>query len=65
MHRPGHLTGAAVQIRKPHGCVHFAGSDIASMDAGSIEGAMESGASAARNVSASLGSRGGRQDSKI
>jgi monoamine oxidase len=57
MHRPGNLTEAAPQMRKPHGRIHFAGSDIAALDLGSIEGAMESGASAARNVAAALANR--------
>ncbi|KAL3963576.1 amine oxidase [Purpureocillium lilacinum] len=50
MHRPGGFTGAAVEMRKPHGRVQFAGSDIAVMAAGAIEGAMDSGAAAARKV---------------
>jgi monoamine oxidase len=54
MHRPGNLTEAAVQMRAPHGRIHFAGSDIAALDVGAIEGALESGARAARNVVAAL-----------
>lgn len=54
MHRPGYLTGAAVQIRNPYGRIHFAGSDIAALDGGAIEGALDSGASAARDVSTAL-----------
>lgn len=54
MHRPGHLTGGAAQIRQGHGRIRFAGSDIASLDAGAIEGAMESAAAAARDVVAAL-----------
>jgi monoamine oxidase len=54
MHRPGDLTEAAVLMRAPHGRIHFAGSDIAALDAGAIEGALESGARAARNVAAAL-----------
>lgn len=55
LHRPGHFTTGAVELRKPHGRIHFAGSDIAGMDAGAIEGAMDTGAHAARNVAAVLG----------
>ncbi|PIG86212.1 hypothetical protein AARAC_004703 [Aspergillus arachidicola] len=54
MHRPGNLTGAAAQIRKRHGRIHFAGADIAAVDTGAIEGAMGSGAAAARDVVAYL-----------
>jgi monoamine oxidase len=54
MHRPGDLTGAVVQMREPHGRIHFAGSDIAAMDAGAIEGALGSGAHTARQVAAAL-----------
>jgi monoamine oxidase len=57
MHRPGNLTQAAVQMRAPHGRIHFAGSDVAALDVGAIEGALESGASAARNVVAALANR--------
>ena len=54
VHRPGSLTGAARQMRQPHGRMYFAGSDIAAVDTGSIEGAMGSGAAAARAVVAKL-----------
>ncbi|KWX25841.1 amino acid oxidase [Mycolicibacterium wolinskyi] len=54
MHRPGHFTRGAPLLRTPHGRIHFAGSDIAGIEAGAIEGAMSSGASAARNVVAAL-----------
>ncbi|MFE6685083.1 flavin monoamine oxidase family protein [Streptomyces sp. NPDC057743] len=54
MHRPGNLTGVLPRLREPHGRLHFAGSDIAAMEAGSIEGAMESGARAARDIAAAL-----------
>lgn len=56
MHRPGNLLGAAPQMRQPHGRIQFAGGDISAMDAGSIEGAMESGASAARDIARALAS---------
>ncbi|KIW12612.1 hypothetical protein PV08_09890 [Exophiala spinifera] len=50
MHRPGNLTVAAPLMRKLHGRIRFAGSDIATIEPGSIEGAIESGAAAARDV---------------
>ncbi|MCP2257119.1 Flavin containing amine oxidoreductase [Streptoalloteichus tenebrarius] len=53
-HRPGDLTQAVPLMRQPHGRVHFAGGDIASLGVGGIEGAIESGARAARNVAAAL-----------
>ncbi|KAH8698666.1 monoamine oxidase [Talaromyces proteolyticus] len=53
-HRPGSLTEAAPLMRQPHGLVHFAGSDIAAMDVGAIEGALETGVAAARDVYAAL-----------
>lgn len=57
VHRPGHFTNGAPQLREPHGRIHFAGSDIAGVDAGAIEGAMDTGAHAARNVAAALANR--------
>lgn len=54
MHRPGHFSKGAPLLRKPHGRTHFAGSDIAGIEAGAIEGAMSTGANAARNVAAAL-----------
>jgi monoamine oxidase len=56
MHRPGNLTNAAPQMRQPHGRIQFAGSDIAIIGPGSIDGAMHSGMLAARNVNAVLAS---------
>jgi monoamine oxidase len=53
-HRPGSLTQAAPQLRKPHGRIHFAGGDIATLGVGGIEGAMETGAGAARDIAAAL-----------
>jgi monoamine oxidase len=38
----------------PHGRIHFAGSDIAALGVGGIEGAIETGASAARNIGEAL-----------
>ncbi|KAL4894124.1 hypothetical protein BDV59DRAFT_200983 [Aspergillus ambiguus] len=55
-HRPGSLTGALPHIRKPHGRIYFAGSDVAALFPGSIEGAMQSATVVARDVSAALAS---------
>lgn len=54
LHRPGHFTGGATQLREAHGRIHFAGSDIAGVEAGAIEGAMDTGAHAARSIDAAL-----------
>jgi hypothetical protein len=43
------------QMRQSHGRVHFAGGNITDMNADAIEGAIESGAVAARDVSWALG----------
>ncbi|KAJ5767754.1 monoamine oxidase [Penicillium manginii] len=56
MHRPGHLTQGALQMRQPHGRVHFAGGDIALPVVTSIDGAMGTGAAAARDVASGLAS---------
>ncbi|KAL6241711.1 hypothetical protein RBB50_011493 [Rhinocladiella similis] len=53
-HRPGNLTGALPLIRKPHGRIYFAGSDVAALYPGAIEGAMQSATVAAREVNAVL-----------
>ncbi|OGM46602.1 amine oxidase [Aspergillus bombycis] len=53
-YRPGKLTGAAPLMRQPHGRIFFAGSDIASLGAGFIEGAMQTGVVAARQVASAL-----------
>lgn len=55
VHRPGQLTGAAREIRKPHGSIYFAGGDIAAVNPGSIEGAMESAVDATRAIAKQLG----------
>lgn len=57
MTRPGQLTHNAPEMRKPHGRLHFAGSDIAPIFLGWIEGAIESGALAARAVTTTLTGR--------
>jgi monoamine oxidase len=54
MNRPGFFTTGAVELRKPHGNIHFAGSDISESEPGSIEGALSSGARAARDVAIKL-----------
>ncbi|KAJ5825834.1 hypothetical protein N7474_002972 [Penicillium riverlandense] len=55
-HRPGSLTGALPQIRKPHGRIYFAGSDVAALYPGAIEGAMQSATVTARDVDTALAS---------
>lgn len=54
MNRPGSFTTGAVELRRPHGNIHFAGSDISASEPGSIEGALSSGAQAARDISIKL-----------
>ncbi|GAA2785011.1 NAD(P)/FAD-dependent oxidoreductase [Saccharopolyspora taberi] len=56
MQRPGHLTKYLAALQRPHGGVHFAGSDIANGWAGFIDGAIESGLRVAGQVEAALGS---------
>ncbi|MET9293126.1 NAD(P)/FAD-dependent oxidoreductase [Streptomyces sp. NPDC003077] len=53
-HRPGDLTRVVPRMREPHGRVHFAGADFAGMYVTGIEGAMETGAGAARKIVAAL-----------
>ncbi|MEG0341618.1 MAG: NAD(P)/FAD-dependent oxidoreductase [Acinetobacter sp.] len=53
-HRPGHLTRTAPLLRKAHGRIHFAGGDLAAMGIGGIEGAIESGTTAARKITTQL-----------
>jgi monoamine oxidase len=50
MHAPRHFLDGAVEIRKGHGRMSFAGADIAAMGPCTIDGAMSSGAAAARQV---------------
>lgn len=57
MNRPGFFTTGAVELRKPHGNIYFAGGDISESEAGSIEGALSSGAQAARTVSIKIAQR--------
>lgn len=54
MHRPGTLTVGAPVFRQPHGDIYFAGSDLSTREGGSIEGAVESGVRAARDIVARL-----------
>jgi monoamine oxidase len=49
-HRPGNLTQAAPLLRQPHGRIHFASGDFASVGVGGIDGAIETGARSARDV---------------
>ncbi|WP_052226789.1 flavin monoamine oxidase family protein [Microbacterium mangrovi] len=50
MHRTGFLTESLAALQQPAGRVHFAGSDIADGWGGFIDGAIESGMTAARRI---------------
>jgi monoamine oxidase len=50
MQRAGQLTGALTDLQRPEGCVVLAGSDYANGWAGFIDGAIESGMRAGREV---------------
>lgn len=50
MHRPRHFLEGAVKIREGHGRISFAGADIAAMAPCTIDGAMNSGMAAAKQV---------------
>jgi len=52
--RPGQLTGALAALQAPYGRVVFAGADVANGWNGFLDGAIESGLSAARSVSSLL-----------
>jgi hypothetical protein len=54
MHHPGFLTEVLPRMRQPHGHIVFAGADIAALDITGINGAMSSGAIAARDVAQQL-----------
>ncbi len=54
MMRPGQLSELVPDIQRPHGRVHFAGSDIAPAFVGWIEGAVESGALVAGRIAREL-----------
>jgi monoamine oxidase len=55
--RPRFFTTGAVELRRPHGNIHFAGSDVSASEPGSTEGALSSGAPSARDVSIKLTKR--------
>lgn len=57
MYRPGWLTESFKDLQKPEGNIHFATSDIASGWRGFIDGAIESGALAAEQVTEQLKQR--------
>jgi monoamine oxidase len=50
MHRPGYLTRSLPALQRPWGRVHLAGADIADGWGGFIDGAIESGLTAARRL---------------
>ncbi|GAA4489844.1 NAD(P)/FAD-dependent oxidoreductase [Microbacterium panaciterrae] len=50
MHRTGYLTTSLAHLQQPAGPIHFAGSDIADGWGGFIDGAIESGLTAARAI---------------
>lgn len=50
MHRTGYLTSSLAALQRPLGRVHFAGSDIADGWGGFIDGAIDSGLKAAREI---------------
>ena len=54
MQRAGQLTGALAELQRPEGRVLIAGSDYADGWAGFIDGAIESGMRAGRDVHALL-----------
>ena len=54
MYPPGMLTGALEELQRPEGNVYFAGSDIANGWRGFMDGAIESGARAAQQVTRKL-----------
>ncbi|CCH32120.1 NAD(P)/FAD-dependent oxidoreductase [Actinosynnema sp. NPDC047251] len=53
--RPGQLAGPFPQVQQPRGRITFAGSDLANGWSGYIDGAIESGATAARQAAAVVG----------
>ncbi|XP_006825916.2 amine oxidase [flavin-containing] B-like [Saccoglossus kowalevskii] len=52
---PGVLTSFGSVIRTPHGCVHFAGTETATEWAGYMEGAVQAGERAAREIMYAMG----------
>lgn len=57
MQQPGQLTSYLAELQRSHDTVRFAGSDIANGWAGFIDGAIESGLTAARGVHETLSGR--------
>ncbi len=57
-HRPGSLTQAVPLMRESHGRIRFAGGDIAAIGVGGIDGAIETGAQAARGIARALAGDG-------
>ena len=55
MYRPNTLTSDLAELQRAEGNVHFAGADIANGWRGFIDGAIESGSRAARQVAELLG----------
>ncbi|MBC3192176.1 FAD-dependent oxidoreductase [Pseudonocardia sp. C8] len=53
-HRPGNLTTVVPLMHQAHGRIRFAGGDIAPMGVGGIDGAIQSGAKAARDSARAL-----------
>jgi monoamine oxidase len=53
--RPGQLTGSLRTLQRPHGRLTLAGGDIAEAWGGYIDGAIESGITASRDVDTILG----------
>ncbi|NKX52342.1 FAD-dependent oxidoreductase, partial [Arthrobacter deserti] len=55
MHYTGYLTGSLAELQRPEGRIHLAGSDFANGWGGFIDGATESGLTAARTAAEKLG----------
>ena len=62
MHKAGYLSGSLAELQKPEGRIHLAGSDYANGWGGFIDGAIESGISAARTVLRELAGEGSAQN---
>ncbi|GAB2745603.1 flavin monoamine oxidase family protein [Sinomonas soli] len=54
MHRAGYLSESLPELQRPEGRIHLAGSDYANGWGGFIDGAIESGFTAARNITEQL-----------
>jgi monoamine oxidase len=57
MHRAGYLSESLPELQRPEGRIHLAGSDYANGWGGFIDGAIESGFTAARDVAEKLAVR--------